>query len=85
MRKTNQKQFRVEKLIKREGNKLYVKWKDYNSYFNSWTDKLDIILTSEYFPKLKSLRAIVKVELDLSNYATKADLQVLILLERLKA
>ena len=85
MRKTNQEQFRVEKLIKREGNKLYVKWKDYNSYFNSWTDKLDIILTSEYFPKLKSLRAIVKVELDLSNYATKADLQVLILLERLKA
>ena len=85
MRKTNQKQFRVEKLIKREGNKLYVKWKDYNSYFNSWIDKIDIILTSEYFPKLKSLGAIVKVELDLSNYATKTGLQVLILLERLKA
>ena len=29
---------------------------------------------SEYFPKLKSLRGKVKVELDLSNYATKADL-----------
>ena len=28
---------------------------------------------SEYFPKPKSLEAIVKVELDLSNYATKAD------------
>ena len=28
---------------------------------------------SEYFPKLKSLGANVKVELDLSNYATKAD------------
>ena len=30
---------------------------------------------SEYFPKPKSLRANVKVELDLSNYATKADLK----------
>ena len=31
--KTNQKEFRVEKLIKGKGNKLYVKWKGYNSSF----------------------------------------------------
>ena len=30
---------------------------------------------SEYFPKPKPLRANVKVELDLSNYATKPDLK----------
>ena len=30
---------------------------------------------SEYFPKPKSLRANVKVQLDLSIYATKADLK----------
>ena len=30
---------------------------------------------SEYFPEPKSLRERVKVELDLSNYATKADLK----------
>ena len=30
---------------------------------------------SEYFPKPKSLAANVKVELDLFNYATKADLK----------
>ena len=30
---------------------------------------------SEYFPKPKSLEANVKVELDLSNYAIKADLK----------
>ena len=30
---------------------------------------------SEYFPELKSLGGKVKVELDLSNYATKADLK----------
>ena len=27
LQKTNQKEFRVEKVIKRKGNKLYVKWK----------------------------------------------------------
>ena len=30
---------------------------------------------SEYFPKPKSLEVNVKVELDLSNYATKTDLK----------
>ena len=30
---------------------------------------------SEYFPKQNSLEANVKVELDLSNYATKTDLR----------
>ena len=30
---------------------------------------------SQYFPEPKSLGGIVKVELDLSNYATKADLK----------
>ena len=27
LRKTNQEEFRIEKVIKRKGNKLYVKWK----------------------------------------------------------
>ena len=31
---------------------------------------------SEYFPKPKYLGGRVKVELDLSNYATKADLKM---------
>ena len=39
LQKTNQKEFRVEKVIKRKGNKLYVKWKGYNNSFNSRTDK----------------------------------------------
>ena len=30
---------------------------------------------SEYFPKRRSLETNLKVELDLSNYATKADLK----------
>ena len=42
--KTNQEEFRIEKGIKRKGNKVYVKWKGYDNYsFNSWIDKNDII------------------------------------------
>ena len=41
LQKTNQKEFRVEKVIKRKGDKLYVKWKGYNSSFNNWTNKKD--------------------------------------------
>ena len=38
-KKKNQKEFRVEKVIKRKGDKLYVKWKGYDKSFNSWIDK----------------------------------------------
>ena len=31
LRKTNKKEFRIEKVIKRKGDKLYVKWKGYNN------------------------------------------------------
>ena len=39
LQKTNQEEFRLEKVIKRKGNKIYVKWKGYNNSFNSWIDK----------------------------------------------
>ena len=29
----------MEKVIKRKGDKLYVKWKGYDNSFNSWIDK----------------------------------------------
>ena len=37
--KTNQRAFRIEKVIKRKGSKLYVKWKGYDNSFNSWIDQ----------------------------------------------
>ena len=43
LQKTNQKEFRTEKVIKRKRNKLYVKWKGYNNSFNSWIDNKDLI------------------------------------------
>ena len=41
--KKNQKEFRIEKVIKKNGDKLYVKSKGYNNSFNSWIDKKDIV------------------------------------------
>ena len=36
LQKTNQQVFRIEKVVKKKGNKLHVKWKGYDSSFNSW-------------------------------------------------
>ena len=41
--RTNQKEFRIEKLIKRKGDKLYVKWKAYENSFICWIDKKDVV------------------------------------------
>ena len=43
LQKTNQKEFRIEKLIKREGDKLYANWKGYDNLFYSWIDKKDLV------------------------------------------
>ena len=43
MKKTNPQVFRVEKVVKKKGDKLYVKWKGYDSSFNNWIDKRDIV------------------------------------------
>ena len=40
---TNQKEFRIEKVLKRKCDKLYVKWKGYDNCFNSWIDKKDLV------------------------------------------
>ena len=43
LQKTNQQEFRIEKVIKRKGDKLYVQWKGYDNSFNSWIDKKDLV------------------------------------------
>ena len=40
-KKKKEKKFR--KIIKRKGDKLYVKQKAYDNSFNSWVDKKDIV------------------------------------------
>ena len=56
----------------------YVKWKGYDNSFNSWIDKKDLvwfycIKINQYFPK--PLGGDINVKVDLSNYATKADIK----------
>ena len=43
LQKANQKEFRIDKVLKRKGDKLYVKWKGYDNSFNSWINKKDIV------------------------------------------
>ena len=43
LQRTNQKEFRIEKILKKKGDKLYVKWKGYENSFSSWIDKKDLV------------------------------------------
>ena len=43
LKKIDQQEFRIEKVIKKKGDKLYVKWKGYYNSFNSWIDKKDLV------------------------------------------
>ena len=47
LRKTSQKEFRIEKVLKRKGDKLYVKWKGYNNSFNSWINKKHLVASNK--------------------------------------
>ena len=40
--KTSQEKCKIDKVLKRKGDKLYVKWKGNDSRFNSWIDKKDL-------------------------------------------
>ena len=43
LQKTNQEEFRIEKVIRRKGDKLYVKWKGYDNSLNNWIDKASLV------------------------------------------
>ena len=62
LQKTNQKEVRAEKVIKRKGDIFYVKW----------IDKKDVVWMSEHFPLPKYLGRNVKFELDSSNLCDKS-------------
>ena len=59
LERTNQKEFSIEKVIKRKGDKLYVKWKGYDNSFNSWIDKKDLIKRVSIFHLMWFLKAIL--------------------------
>ena len=43
LQKIDQQEFRIEKVIKKKGDKLYAKWKGYDNSFNSWIDNKDLV------------------------------------------
>jgi len=43
LQKTSQEIFRIEKVIKRKGERSLVKWVGYPDSFNSWVDNKDLI------------------------------------------
>ena len=44
LQKTNQTEFTAEKVIKRKGDKIYVKWKSNENSFKIWINKKDIVI-----------------------------------------
>ena len=42
-KKLVKKNLEQKKYLKEKGDKLYVKWKGYDSRFNSWIDKKDLV------------------------------------------
>ena len=73
--KTNQQRFKIEKVINRKGNKLYVKCKRYDNSFSSCIDKIRLnwmkfhcIKMSQYFPTpYEPFGGDINVKADLSN------------------
>ena len=43
LQRTNQEGFRIEIVINKKGDKLYVKWKGYDNSFNSRIDKKELV------------------------------------------
>ena len=41
LQQTNQKKIRLEKVLEKKGDKLYVKWKGYDNSFNSQCDSIE--------------------------------------------
>ena len=43
LQKIDRQEFRIEKVIKKKVDKLYVKWKGYDNSVNSWIDEKDLV------------------------------------------
>ena len=43
LQKASEEELTIQKVIKRKGNKICVKWKGYNNSFNSWIDKASLV------------------------------------------
>ena len=42
LQNTSLEKSRIEKVLKRKGDKLYIKWKGYDNSFKSWINEKDL-------------------------------------------
>ena len=75
MHKTNQKEFRIEKVKREKAINTIVHGKDTITHLMAILVKKTYYKWVNIFSKLKSLGANLKVELELTNYAAKEDLK----------
>ena len=54
---------------------MYVKWKGYDNYLNSWIDKKDIVIENNSPEPYALSKNKMKLQSDFSNYATKSNLK----------
>ena len=68
--------FRIEKVLKKKGDKLYVKWKAYDNSLIVGLIKKTLYKMSQYFRKpYEPFGGDINFTVDLSNYATKDDIK----------
>ena len=78
LQKANQNEFQIEKVTKRKGDELFLKWKDMIIHLivglikKKHLKKFPCIKMNQYFPKpFRNFGGNINVKVDLSNYATK--------------
>ena len=77
LQKTSQKEFRIEKVLKRKRDKLYVKWNESIIIVGIIIALIiGLIKKTFYFPKpFINFGGSINVKVDLSNYATNTSLK----------
>ena len=77
LQKTSQKEFRIEKVLKRKRDKLYVKWNESIIIVGIIIALIiGLIKKTFYFPKpFINFGGNINVKVDLSNYATNTSLK----------
>ena len=78
LQKTNQEKFRTERVIKRKGHKLYVKWEGYDNSFNSWINKKDLVWkwVNTFLRRLEVLEEILMLKLIFQIMQQKLNLKM---------
>ena len=65
--KNKSDRFRVQRVMKKKGDELYVKRKGYDDLFNSWVNKKYIIILNKFLPRTRQ-----SYQKHFSNYALKS-------------